>query len=59
MRLSDKQKQELVALYHNGEPVSDICLQSGVPRSTFYTWLKTYHTEVNLSGHIVSANEFI
>ncbi len=32
MRFSDEQKQELVALYYNGESASDICLQSGVLR---------------------------
>ena len=59
MRLSDEQKKELVARYHGGESVSDICLQNGVPRSTFYTWLKPYQIEVTPSGHISSANEFI
>lgn len=59
MRFSDEQKQELVALYYSGESVSDICLQNGVPRSTFYTWLKPYQTETTPSGHIVSANEFV
>lgn len=59
MKFSDEQKQELVALYYNGESVSDICLQNSVPRSTFYTWLKPYQTQVTSSGHIVSANEFI
>ena len=59
MRFSDEQKQELVTLYYNGESVADICLQNGVPRSTFYTWLKPYQTQVTPSGHIVSTNEFI
>ena len=59
MRFSDEQKQELVTLYYNGESVADICLQNGVPRSTFYTWLKLYQTQVTPSGHIVSTNEFI
>ena len=59
MRFSDKQKQELVSRYYSSNSVFDICLQSGVPRSTFYTWLKPYQTEVTPSGHIVSANEFI
>ncbi|MDD4565335.1 MAG: IS3 family transposase [Eubacteriales bacterium] len=59
MRFSDIQKKELVALYYGGGTVSDICLQSGVPRSTFYTWLKPYQTEVTPSGNIVSANEFV
>lgn len=59
MRFSDEQKQELVTLYHNGESVSDICLQNDVPRSTFYTWIKPYQTQVSPSGHIISTNEFI
>jgi putative transposase len=59
MSFSDEQKQELVACYYNGKSASDICLQYGVPRSTFYTWLKPYKTEVTPSGHIVSANKFI
>lgn len=42
MRLSDKRKQELVARYHGGESLSEIYLQSGAPRSTFYMWLKPY-----------------
>jgi transposase-like protein len=59
MRFSMNKRQELVALYYGGESVSDICLQNGIPGSTFYTWLKPYQTEVAPSGHIVSANEFI
>lgn len=59
MGFSNEQKQELVAIYYSGESVSDIYLQSGVPRSTFYTWLKLYQTQVTLLGHIVSANEFV
>lgn len=59
MRFSDEQKQELVSRYHGGESASDICLQNGVPRSTFYTWLKPYQTEITPSGYIVSTNEFV
>ncbi len=59
MKFSDEQKKELVSRYHGGESASDICLQNGVPRSTFYTWLKPYQTEITPSEYIVSANEFI
>lgn len=58
VKFSDEQKQKLVALYYSGESVSDICLQNSIPRSTFYTWLKPYQTQVTPSGHIVSTNEF-
>ncbi len=39
---TEEQKQELVKKYYDGESASVICLQSGVPRSTFYTWIKPY-----------------
>ena len=40
MRLSIEEKQSLVARYHAGESVAEICADVGVARSTFYTWLK-------------------
>jgi putative transposase len=43
-KLSTEQKQKLVKKYYDGESVSVICLQSGVVRSTFYTWLKPHKT---------------
>ena len=46
-----EQKQELVLRYYNGESVSTICLQTGIPRSTVYTWIKPYksnHTKASL-----------
>jgi len=58
-RLSHTAKQQLVARYHNGETASDICAQSGIARSTFYTWLKPFKTTTTNSGHIVSPSEFI
>jgi putative transposase len=39
---TEEQKHELVKRYYDGESVSTICLQTGVPRSTFYTWVKPY-----------------
>jgi len=39
---AEEQKRKLVKRYFNGESASIICLQSGVPRSTFYSWTKSY-----------------
>ena len=58
MRYSPEIKQALVARYCNGESVESICLQSGVARSTFYTWIKPHMPVVSKSGHTVTAAEF-
>ena len=39
--ITNKEKQKLIQRYHSGEPATTLCLQAGVPRSTFYTWLKS------------------
>lgn len=47
-------KQSLVARYRAGESVTKICADSGVARSTFYTWIKPYTVTITDSGHAVS-----
>jgi len=59
MRLSTEEKQALVARYQSGESVAEICADTGVARSTFYTWIKPYTTTVTESGYLVSQQEFI
>ena len=59
MRLSTEEKQSLVARYHDGESVMEICADAGVARSTFYTWIKPYTMTTTDSGHGVSQQEFI
>ena len=54
MRISIEEKQTLVARYWAGESVADICADSSVPRSTFYTWIKPYTVTVTDSGYTVS-----
>lgn len=58
MRLSTEEKSKLVERYHSGESAIDICTQSGMPKSTFYTWLKPYKVMVSPTGNIISFNEF-
>ena len=43
---SNIERQELIQRYHNGESATGICLQAGVPRSTFYSWLKAQRSTV-------------
>ena len=54
MRISTEAKQSLVARYRAGESVAEICADSGVARSTFYTWIKPYTVTMTDSGHAVS-----
>lgn len=59
MRRSTEEKQSLVARYQAGESVAGICADTGIARSTFYTWIKPYTTTTTDSGHVVSQQEFI
>ena len=59
MRFSTEEKSTLVGKYQAGESVSEICTSSGVPRSTFYTWIKPYTTTTTNSGYEISQQEFI
>ncbi len=40
MKYTIDQKHEFITRYQNGESVSDICTETGIARSTFYTWIK-------------------
>lgn len=58
MRYSDEEKRGFVMRYQNGESVSDICTQTGIARSTLYSWLKTYQTTITKTGMVVTPKEF-
>ena len=59
MLISTEEKRSLVARYRAGESVAEICADSGVPRSTFYTWIRPYTVTMTDSGYAVSQQEFI
>lgn len=59
MRLNAEEKQSLVSRYHAGESVAEICTDTGVARSTFYTWIKSYTITTPESGYVASQQEFI
>lgn len=57
MRLSTEEKQSLVSRYHTGESVAEICADTGIARSTFYSWIKPYSVSIKNSEHTVSQLE--
>ena len=59
MRFSTEEKQSLVARYQAGESVAEICADTGIARSTFYTWIKPYTATKTGSGYVFSQQEFI
>ena len=60
MKLSIEKKKELVSLYYNGIPVSEICQEYQISRSTFYTWIRTYRPiESQNSSRIVNEGRIL
>lgn len=57
MRLSTEEKRTLVPCYHTGESVAEICADTGIARSTFYSWIKSYSVSIKNSEHTVSQQE--
>jgi len=53
---SPQEKEVVVERYINGESVSSIITQSGVPRSTVYVWIKAYQDKH--CGKEISAQNF-
>ncbi len=54
MKLTKEEKSKLVERYQSGVSVSVLCTETGIPRSTLYTWIKQFsnpskETEIPLS----------
>ena len=58
MKYTSEQKRQLVSRYQNGESISDISTETGIARSTLYSWLKPYHTTTTEAGTIITPKEF-
>lgn len=54
-KYSEQQKLELVKRYYDGESVSVLCLQTRIPKSTFYSWIKSYKAVGKVLDFDVSA----
>jgi|MGYP000221522274 transposase-like protein len=44
MKFTAMQKAQLVERYQRRESVLLICSETGIPRSTFYSWIPQYST---------------
>ena len=58
MKYTQEQKCQFVMRYQSGESVIDICTETGIARSTLYSWLKPYQTNVTDTGVQVTPHEF-
>ena len=59
MKYSHEKKCQVIMRYQNGESVSDICTETGIARSTFYSWLKPHQTTVTEASGVVTPKEFV
>ena len=59
MKYSFEEKRQLVMRYQNGESVAHICAETGIARSTFYSWIKPFQTTLTESGPLVTPQEFV
>ena len=41
-KLTDSEKQEVVAQYNSGISVAELCIQHSIPRSTLYFWIHRF-----------------
>ena len=58
MRLVERDKRLLVSRHQKGEPVAHICAESGIARSTLYSWIKLYQVKSANIKTIVTPKEF-
>lgn len=57
MKLSKEEKYQLVQRYLNGGSATDICMEAGISRSTFYDWIRPYKVANSDVEYAVSASE--
>ncbi len=58
MRHTTEEKRRPVMRYQNGESVAHICAETGIARSTFYSWVKPFQTTVTETGIQVTPQAF-
>ena len=47
---SEEQKKEIISLYRSGETLSNICQNTGISKSTLYSWLNADNTPKRKPG---------
>ena len=56
--ITNAEKQNLIQRYHAGESATDISLQSGISRSTFFSWLKPHKAAHTETAQVVNLTEY-
>lgn len=51
-------KQALVTRYTGGETVSAICMETGISKSTLYSWIKQYQPARTRSGRVITPKDY-
>ena len=54
-----EEKRQLVMRYQAGESVAHICADTGIARSTFYSWIKPFQTTVTEAGAVVTPHDYV
>lgn len=52
------EKQALVTRYISGETVSAICMETGISKSTLYTWIKQYQPTKTRCGRVITPKDY-
>ena len=52
------EKQALVTRYTGGETVSAICMETGISKSTLYSWIKQYQPARTRSGRVITPKDY-
>ena len=58
MRLTTEEKSQLVMRYQAGESVASICADTGIARSTLYSWIKSFHVVKSRRGMQVTPHDY-
>ena len=58
MRLTTEEKRQLVMRYQTGESVTSICADTGIARSTLYSWIKSFHVVKSRRGTQVTPHDY-
>lgn len=57
MKHTDEEKCNLVERYQNGTSVASLCAETGIPRSTLYSWAKLYNANTGDTNVGVTTRE--
>jgi len=58
VKLTDQEKESIVAAYTGGQPVALLCAKHDIPRSTLYSWIKRYQTLKSSTQSDVCYNDY-